>query len=126
MKTYQGGCHCGGVKFELKAMIDKAVLCNCSICYKKGFLHFFVNQDSFKLLTPKENLSLYQFNTKQAKHFFCKSCGVQSYYIPRSHPDQVDVNLRCVDGVELSSLPHIDFDGANWESSIDKLKSDIS
>jgi len=117
MPTYQGGCHCGKVRFEVIATLDSVVDCNCSICTKKGFLHLIIEPTQFRLLTPDVQMALYQFNTKTAKHYFCPVCGVHSYYIPRSHPDKIDVNVRCLEGVDLHTLTIQPFNGREWEAS---------
>jgi hypothetical protein len=91
--------------------------CNCSICTKKGFLHLIVEPSQFRLLTPTTELSLYQFNTNMAKHYFCSVCGIHSYYIPRSHPDKIDVNVRCLEGVALQDLNVQQFNGREWEQN---------
>lgn len=115
MSTYQGGCHCGRVRFGISAEVEKVVDCNCSICTKKGFLHLILPTEQFHLLSPPEAVALYQFNTKTAKHYFCPICGIHSYYIPRSHPDKVDVNVRCLEGVDLQTLTIQPFNGKEWE-----------
>jgi hypothetical protein len=117
MPSYQGGCHCGRVRIEVTAQIDEAIECNCSICTKKGLLHLIVEPKQFRLLTPQDAVAVYQFNTKTAKHYFCPTCGVCSYYIPRSHPDKIDVNVRCVEGITLAELIIIPFNGREWEKS---------
>ena len=117
MSTYQGGCHCSRVQFEVTAQIDEVIDCNCSICAKRGFLHLIVEPEQFRLLTPEAALALYQFNTKTAKHYFCPVCGVCSYYVPRSHPDKIDVNVRCLEGIALEELSIVPFNGREWEKS---------
>lgn len=92
--------------------------CNCSICTRKGYLHWIVPRERFRLLTPKSNLATYTFNTGVARHHFCPNCGVAPFYIPRSDPDKIDVNARCLDGIELSELALDHFDGRNWEAAI--------
>jgi hypothetical protein len=112
---YRGGCHCGAVRFEVEAPERiMAQECNCSICAKAGFLHLIVPRSRFRLLAGEENLTTYTFNTGVAQHRFCRTCGIKAFYIPRSNPDGVDVNVRCFDSVplELSVEP---FDGRNWE-----------
>src|SRR6185312_15121816 len=98
MKTYEGGCHCGAVRFRVEVEGDVAYNCNCSICNKKGFLHVIVPKERFTLLRGEGAIATYTFNTAVAKHHFCRGCGVHSFYVPRSHPDGIDVNLRCLDG----------------------------
>ena len=116
-RTWQGGCHCGAVRFEVTAEIKEAVDCNCSICTKKGFLHLIVAPEKFRLLKGGEGLVSYRFNTGTANHSFCGTCGIHAFYTPRSHPDKVDVNVRCIEGIELGSLKLIPFDGRNWEAA---------
>lgn len=119
--SYEGGCHCGAVRFRVVVDNHKVDDCNCSICRKKGFLHLIVQQDKFTLLQGKDLLSNYRFNTKVAQHKFCSVCGIHSFYIPRSHPDCIDVNVRCLDGDVMSNFEIVPFDGANWEDNIHKL-----
>jgi hypothetical protein len=118
MQTYEGGCHCGAVRFRVTADLDGVTECNCSMCSKKGFLHLIIPLQQFELLRGAEALTTYQFGTKVAKHHFCRTCGIHSYYIPRSDPDKVDVNVRCLDGVDVRKLNVKSFDGQNWEDSM--------
>jgi hypothetical protein len=115
MQTYEGGCHCGRVRFRVTADLASATECNCSICSKKGFLHLIVAPQSFELLSGNSALTTYRFNTGAAKHSFCATCGIHSFYVPRSDPDKIDVNVRCLDGVDPSALKLHRFDGRNWE-----------
>jgi len=118
MVTHAGGCHCGRVRFELRAPAKLEIAdCNCSICAKVGYLHLIVPADRFTLLSGREALSTYTFNTGVAKHHFCSHCGVKSFYIPRSHPDGVSVNVRCIDSGTIESMTVIPFDGRDWEKA---------
>jgi|SRR5690349_9888902 len=117
-RTFHGGCHCGRVAFEVTGTLTAAEQCNCSICTRKGYLHWIVARDAFRLLTPQSDLATYRFNTGVAQHHFCPVCGVAPFYIPRSDPDKIDVNVRCLDGVDLAALPIEHFDGRNWETNI--------
>lgn len=114
---HRGGCHCGRVAFEVDGEIKFVSECNCSICTKKGYLHWIVPRERFHLLAGEEDLSTYTFNTGIAKHHFCRVCGVAAFYIPRSDPDKVDVNARCIEGVNPSTLQRRFFDGHNWEEA---------
>ncbi|MBX7198711.1 MAG: GFA family protein [Rhodospirillaceae bacterium] len=116
-KTYTGGCHCGAVKFRVTTDLAGILDCNCSICTKKGFLHLIVEPDRFELLTDRAALSTYTFGTGTAKHHFCATCGMHPFYIPRSHPDKIDVNVRCIDGLDLGTLDITPYDGQNWEQA---------
>jgi hypothetical protein len=118
MKTYDGGCHCGRVRYRVKADLASVTSCNCSICTKKGFLHLIVPRDRFELLSGADDLATYEFNTRTAKHHFCRTCGIHSFYVPRSDPDMIDVNVRCLADVDTAGLIPTSFDGHNWERAI--------
>ena len=118
MQTMEGGCHCGRVRFRVTASLDRVTECNCSICAKKGFLHLIVPPAQFELLSGRDDLSTYEFNTGTAKHTFCRHCGIHPFYVPRSDPDKIDVNVRCLDGVDLAGLSPRSFDGRNWEAAM--------
>jgi hypothetical protein len=76
-----------------------------------------VAPDEFELLSGGDSLTTYAFETKVAQHKFCRYCGIHSFYVPRSHPDKIDVNARCLDGVDIAKLPTLCFDGAHWEEA---------
>lgn len=120
-KHYEGGCHCGAIRFRVWIENPKAIDCNCSICRKKGFLHVIVPKADFELLKGGDRLSIYTFNTHQARHTFCQICGIHSFYYPRSHPDGVDINLRCLDDDVLNTFKLETFDGQNWEDNITQI-----
>ena len=122
--THIGNCHCGAVRFEVDAPADIEVDdCNCSICSRSGYLHLIVPKSRFRLLQGDQNLSTYTFDTHEAKHLFCKTCGIKSFYIPRSHPDGISVNARCLEEDTIKSMKITPFDGKNWEKNISKLKT---
>ena len=118
MRTMTGGCHCGRVRFRVTADLNRVTECNCSICAKKGFLHLIVPPEQFELISGKDDLADYRFNTTTARHLFCKTCGVHSFYVPRSDPDKIDVNVRCLDGIDLDAISVKYFDGRNWEAAM--------
>jgi hypothetical protein len=118
MQTYAGSCHCGRVRFRVTAALDRLVDCNCSVCTRKGFIHLIVARERFELLAGQDDLLLYQFNTKTARHQFFRVCGIHPFYVPRSDPDKIDVNVRCLDGVDLSTLTIAQFDGRHWEEAV--------
>ena len=116
--THRGGCHCRRVRFEVDAPAEIEVLdCNCSICRMTGFLHLIVPAARFRLLSGAEDLVEYTFNTGAAKHRFCRHCGIKSFYIPRSHPDGVDVNARCLDAGTVAALRIVPFDDNDREAA---------
>ncbi len=104
------------VRFEVRAPAKLRVSeCNCSICSKSGYLHLIAPSDRFKLLSGREVLTSYGFNTHTAKHLFCAVCGIKSFYVPRSHPDGFSVNARCLDPGTVESMIVEQFDGKQWE-----------
>jgi hypothetical protein len=117
-QTFEGGCHCRRVRYRVTADLGGVTYCNCSICTMKGFLHLIVPQESFELLSGADSLTNYQFNTGTARHLFCSHCGIHSFYVPRSDPDKIDVNARCLDGVDPATLTIHGFDGRNWEEAV--------
>ncbi len=103
--TYRGGCHCRRVRFEVDAPAALEVLdCNCSICRMSGYLHLIVPAARFRLLSGAKSLVDYRFNTGTARHRFCRHCGIKSFYVPRSHPDGIDVNARCLYGDSIAAM----------------------
>ena len=118
MQAYSGGCHCGKVRFRVTGDLAQSTICNCSICTKKGFVHLIVPLSAFELLAGEEALESYRFNTGIAEHKFCATCGIHSFYTPRSDPDKVDVNVRCLDDVDLGAVDVQLFDGKHWEEAI--------
>jgi hypothetical protein len=118
MPTYSGSCHCGKVRFRVTAELSHVTNCNCSVCTKKGFVHLIVEPEQFELISGAEELTSYRFNTGVAEHKFCRHCGIHPFYTPRSDPTKVDVNVRCLDGIDLERLTYHVFDGRNWEQAI--------
>tara|TARA_B100000686_G_scaffold183317_1_gene190199 strand:- start:521 stop:898 length:378 start_codon:yes stop_codon:yes gene_type:complete len=125
MKTYNGSCSCSKVTFEVKTKLKRISKCNCSICTKKGIIHHVVDQNKFILVSGKDNLSLYQFGTMRAKHYFCKYCGIQMFNNPRTYPEKVSVNVNCIDDFDLEKeMPKVlKFDGRNWEEAFKSLEN---
>ncbi len=120
---HKGACHCGAVKFEVQSPNNvKLIACNCSICNMTGFLHLIVSAENFRLLAGANQLNTYTFNTHTAKHTFCKICGVKPFYTPRSHPNGISVNFRCVDQENFAIVTSEDFDGKNWEANVAELR----
>jgi hypothetical protein len=104
-QTYQGSCHCGRVRFEIDADLDYVREGNCSICRRRGALIHRVEQPCFRLLTALDDLALYTFHTHTARDYFCPICGILPFRRPRTAPDKWAINVRCLDGVDLSSIP---------------------
>jgi len=120
--VHRGGCHCGRVSFAIDAPATIEVLdCNCSICRMTGYLHLIVPQSQFRLLSGAEHLSEYRFGTGVARHFYCRHCGIKSFYVPRSHPDQISIHARCLQPGTVVAMQITAFDGADWE----RARSDL-
>jgi hypothetical protein len=114
--THSGGCHCGRVRFEVEAPAEISVdECNCSMCARSGYLHLIVPAKQFRITKGEEALTTYSFNTGVAKHLFCATCGIKSFYVPRSHPDGISVNARCIDSNTVTGMKVTPIDGRNWE-----------
>jgi hypothetical protein len=124
MITHKGSCHCGAVTYDVDAPADLEVTeCNCSICSRSGYLHLIVKKEQFRLLSGEDNLTTYTFDTHEAKHYFCKTCGIKSFYIPRSHPDGISVNARCLEEGTVTTMVIEAFDGKNWEENVEALRA---
>jgi hypothetical protein len=112
---HEGGCHCGAVRYHVD--IDTAqggLTCNCSICGRSGTILAFVPVAKFSLDKGSDNLESYKFNKKHIDHAFCKTCGIKSFARGKA-PDgseMIAVNLRCLDGIDVASLPTKAYDGA--------------
>ena len=104
-QTYQGSCHCGRVRFEVDTDLDHVRVCDCSICRKRGALLHRVDEEQFRLLTPLEDLVLYQFHTRTARDYFCPTCGILPFRRPRTAPEQWSINVRCLAGIDLDAIP---------------------
>src|SRR5438270_13924669 len=106
----QGGCHCGAVRFEAEVPEPPvaALNCNCSVCRMTGFLHVMVPHERFELPTGRDVLSNYRFGTGAAEHLFCRTCGVKSFYQPRSHADPGSVNANRLDAPDQLAIERVD------------------
>jgi hypothetical protein len=121
--THRGGCHCGAVRFEVDAPARLVVHdCNCSICAMTGFQHLIVPRTRFRLLQGADALAEYGFQTRVARHLFCRHCGIKSFYVPRSNPDGYSINLRCLDTAAIESVAIEPFDGRNWDDAAHALR----
>ena len=116
-KRYRGSCHCGAVQFEVSSTLVQTFRCNCSLCRRKGAVMTLVNPEEFKLLKGEDALSLYQFNTRTAKHYFCKVCGIYTFHRPRTNPNVFRVNVGCLEGVDPLSLKFELNDGASLSTA---------
>jgi hypothetical protein len=111
--TYQGGCHCGAVRYEVTTDLARVISCNCSLCGREGALRTFVMADHFRLLAGEDALTDYQFNKHNIHHLFCRTCGIRSFCRGTGADGRAmyGINARCLDGVDLAALPVTSFDG---------------
>ena len=117
MIDHRGGCHCGRVRFRVSAPAHLTVLeCNCSICRMVPYLHLIVPPAQFEIEQGESELATYTFNTGVAQHYFCTVCGIKSFYVPRSNPDCISVNARCLDEGTVTGMTIEPFDDAKREA----------
>lgn len=105
MPPYHGSCHCGAVTFRIEGEITGSYTCDCSLCRKKNALMARIPQDRLIITSGEDKLSLYQWNTRIARHYFCKLCGIYPFHRKRSNPEEYGVNLHCLDGFDPGALP---------------------
>lgn len=105
MPKYSGSCHCGKITFQIDADIAELTTCDCSLCVKKNALMATVHESDFELLSGKEHLSQYQWNTKIARHFFCSHCGIYPFHKKRAMPDHYGVNVYCLEDFVVGDTP---------------------
>lgn len=114
--SLRGSCHCGKIAYTVKEeMPTEGLECNCSICRRKGSLHHFTAADKFSFEGSRDELAVYTFNQHNTRHQFCKTCGCAPF-AEGTGPDgkpMVEINLRCVEGLDLSGLKIKQFDGAS-------------
>ena len=117
MNNYQGSCHCGKVSFNFECPeIIKGLRCNCSICIRKGALMSsdVIPQKSLIIISGEDALSMYQFNTNVAKHYFCNICGIYPFHETMRMPGHFRINLGCVDGIDTFSLNTEEINGKEF------------
>jgi hypothetical protein len=122
MPIYTGKCHCGAVQFEVTGDLDHVVDCNCSYCARAGYLHWNVEPAQFRIAKGATAYRTYTFGTGTSQNHFCTTCGISPFRVPRSDPHLIDINVRCLAGVDMSALPVQKFDGAHWEDAIQTRK----
>ncbi|MCB1694456.1 MAG: GFA family protein [Pseudomonadales bacterium] len=104
-QSYGGSCHCGAVRFEVDMDLDHVRVCDCSLCRKRGALNHRVESTDLRILTPLDEMTLYQWHTKTAKDYFCPVCGILPFRRPRTAPELWTINVRCLDDVDLDAIP---------------------
>lgn len=104
MKKYRGSCHCGSVTFTVLTDIEKSAICDCSICRRRSTPMVRCKELDLHILTGRESLTKYQFNTKVAQHYFCGKCGIYTFHKMRKLPDMFGVNAGCLEGVDPAQM----------------------
>lgn len=110
---YSGSCHCGRISFEVDGEFSEVMECNCSHCSRKGYLPWFVPRSQLRLKSPEDSMSSYKFNRHVIDHHFCPSCGCApfGFWVSSSGAATAAVNVRCLEGVEFTTLKRNPFDG---------------
>lgn len=110
---YNGECHCGAVKFKFESVITELTTCDCSICIRKNALMLKVHESEFKLITGENNLTEYQFHTKTARHYFCRTCGIYPFHRKRVTPEFYGINVHCLNNFPFDTFPVRETNGSN-------------
>ena len=106
MSRYNGSCHCGAVRFVVDAAgVDEMTRCDCSICVRKNALMIKVPEAAITLTVGEDALATYRWNSRVARHHFCRTCGIYPFHRKRSEPDHYGVNVFCLDGFDVGALP---------------------
>ena len=110
METRKGSCHCGAVVFEveLEDGLQNLRRCNCSLCRRKGSIMASVPVQKLKVVAGEDQLSLYQWNKKIARHYFCKHCGIYTHHQRRSNPAEFGFNVACIEGIDPFELEDLE------------------
>lgn len=114
-----GACHCRKVRFRVQLIdgLHTARRCNCSYCRMRGAVAVSADLDDMHITAGEDQLKLYQFNTMAAKHWFCLNCGIYTHHQRRSNPNQLGVNVACLEGVSPFDFSEVPVnDGVNHPS----------
>ena len=102
---FTGSCHCGTVRFHVDASITELTTCDCSLCVKRNAVMAKVPENALTVLEGEAILTLYEWNTRVAKHYFCGRCGIYVFHRKRAAPDHFGVNVFCLEGFDPTSVP---------------------
>ena len=116
---FEGSCHCGTVRFRVRLAdgLHTARRCSCSYCRMRGAVAVTTRQEDLHILSGEEALTLYEFNTRTAKHYFCSKCGIYTHHQRRSNPSQLGINAACLNGISPFDFTELTvYDGVNHPS----------
>jgi hypothetical protein len=111
--VFIGSCHCGSVRFSVDYAIAEVTTCDCSLCTRRNAVMAKVPEQRLKVLEGEEMLTLYEWNTRRAKHYFCRRCGIYVFHRKRAAPDHFGVNVFCLEGFDVASVPRRATEGAS-------------
>ena len=111
MGAWSGSCHCGAVRFRVEAEIAELTRCDCSLCRRKGAMMAQIPESGLTILAGEEDLTLYQWNQRIARHYFCRHCGIYPFHRKRVDPTSYGVNVGCLEGFDPSAYPFRQADG---------------
>jgi hypothetical protein len=121
---HAGSCHCGAVRFQVDSRITELTTCDCSLCVKRNALMVKIPERALTIVEGESMLTLYQWNTRIAKHYFCSQCGIYVFHRKRAAPDHYGVNIFCLDNFDVTSVPVRATEGANMTIEDPKARSD--
>jgi|ERR1700722_8252082 len=110
---FEGSCHCGAIRFRVDAVISELTTCDCSLCIKRNAVMAKIPEQALTVVKGEELLTLYQWNARRAKHYFCRQCGIYVFHRKRAAPDHFGVNVHCLDDFDMTSIPIRATEGAN-------------
>jgi hypothetical protein len=110
---HSGSCHCGVVQFRVDAVISELTTCDCSLCVKRNAVMAKIPEQALAVVKGEDALTLYQWNTRRPKHYFCSQCGIYVFHRKRAAPDYFGINVFCLDEFDPTSLPIRATEGAN-------------
>ena len=119
MERRLGSCHCGSVRFNVQLTDEFNTIrrCSCSFCRMRGAIAVSAQLDGIEITKGEEILTVYQFNTDTAKHYFCSICGIYTHHQRRSNPNQFGINVACLEGISPFDFPEVEvIDGINHSS----------
>lgn len=105
LTTFDGSCHCGAVRFHVQATVTELTTCDCSLCKMRNALMLKVPEQALRIVQGEDALTLYQWNTQRARHYFCRHCGIYVFHRKRAAPDHFGINVFCLAGFDPSTVP---------------------